>query len=83
LPDKPLGEQLQMFLDLVVELAVAMVPAQKTAQLRRKSPQPRFSLCAHDSLAASSRSTRPITPEIRSQFSASTSSCFSPRLVME
>jgi hypothetical protein len=33
--------------------------------------------------SASKRKTRPITPEIRSQFSVSTASCVRPRLVIE
>ena len=55
-----------------------------TAQLRRERSQPRLSTCPHTyPSSCSSRSTRPITSEMRSQFSVSTSSCFRPRLVME
>ena len=37
----------------------------------------------HDHLSVSSRSTRPIMPEILRQFSVSISSCFCPLFVME
>jgi len=40
---KSVCEQLQMFLDLVIELAVRLGPAQKTAYLRREGTQTRFS----------------------------------------
>src|SRR6516225_5054113 len=39
----------KMLLDLVIELTIALVSAQKTPHLRRESAQPELSSCAHDS----------------------------------
>jgi hypothetical protein len=77
-------EQLQVFLDFVIETIITWLFAQKPAHPRRERPQPRLSTCPHTyPSSCSSRSTRPITVEMRSQFSVSTSNCFRPRLLME
>src|SRR5580704_1757593 len=74
-----LGEQLQMRLQLIVKLAMDPGLRKQGLQFCNQDAQPAAG--AHPCL--SSRKTRPITPDMRSQFSLSTANCFRPRLVME
>src|SRR5262245_30112155 len=83
LRDESVGKQRQVFLDLVPEFTRVLLSAQEPAHLRGKRLEPGLSTRPHGFRPCSRRSTRPITPEMRSQFWVSASSCFSPRLVME
>ena len=63
---------------LVTGLAIRRPDAEQPEASRQGHPQPG----PHDYFCPSSRRTRPMTPEMRSQFSVSRTSCFDPLLVM-
>ena len=77
-PPIALRQQSDVFLDLVLELEVAPFIAN-----RATDPRPQFSQPADHDFSLANRSTRPITPEIRSQSSVSFASCFRPLFVIE
>src|SRR5258708_3598469 len=79
LPNELLRQQLKMRLHLPVKFGVRLFPSEKTAYSGHKSKN----RGSHGHFSASKRKTRPITPEIRSQFSVSIASCVRPRLVIE
>ena len=74
-----LGQQLKMRLRLQVELRIRLFLSEEAAYSGHQSKNPG----SHGYFCASKRKTRPITPEIRSQFSVSTASCFRPCRVIE
>ena len=78
LPPIALRQQSDVFLDLVLKLEVALFIANRATDPRPQFPQP----TDHD-FSLANRSTRPITPEIRSQSSVSFASCFRPLFVIE
>src|SRR6266508_1600545 len=79
LADISLGEQAQMRLDLVVELSIRLTISEQSSKSRYQGAQ----IVGHFYSWPSSLGTRPITPEIRSQFSVSSASCFRPLFVIE
>lgn len=79
LPNEFVRQQLKMRLRFQVKFRIGLLLSKKAANAGHKSKNP----CIHRYFFASRRKTRPITPEIRSQFSVSTASCVRPRLVIE
>ena len=79
LMNKPLREQFDVRLQFIAELVVRFSLAEEPAKSRNRTTNPG----EHDYFSPSRRRTRPMTPEIRSQFSVSIANCFSPRLVIE
>jgi hypothetical protein len=61
------------------ELDIGLMALEKAFQAGKNESQ----RIHHGYPSLSSRNTRRITPELRSQFSVSRSNCFSPRFVME
>jgi len=79
LADEPFCEQVDVSLYFIAELAVGFSQAEEPAKSRKGATNP----VAHDYFCASRRRTRPMTLEIRSQFSVSIVSRFSPCFVIE
>src|ERR1700679_3416844 len=79
LADETFCEQFDVRLDFVAELTVLFSLAEEPA----KSRQGEANRGEHDYFCSSMRRTRPMTPGIRSQFSVSIVSRFSPRFVIE
>src|ERR1700722_20753862 len=79
LADEPLCKQFDVRLHFFAELTVRLSLAEEPA----KSRQGAANRGEHDYFCPSMRRTRPMTPEIRSQFSVSIVSPFSPRFFLE
>ncbi len=72
-------QQSDMFFHLGFKLQIAKLAAKRTTHPLAHLPEP----SRDHYLWPSSRNTRPITPEIRSQSSVSFANCFRPLFVME
>ena len=79
LPQKSIGQHSQVFLHFIIELPIGFLQRQQPRDLCKKG----MKRSHHRQPCLSSRNTRPITPEMRSQFSVSRASCFRPDRVME
>src|SRR6185437_5977703 len=77
--DQSVGQHLNVQLNLIFQIDYDTFSLNRCANFGCEHAKS----IGHDHLPASSRSTRAITPEMRSQFSSSTASCFKPLLVIE
>lgn len=79
MPAISLSQQCDVFLYLSHEILIAGLIANRAPQPAPKVPnRPNYHV-----VRTPNRSTRPITPDILSQFSVSFASCFNPLLVIE